>query len=112
MESSHLRLYRGCSPAVDTQFDVDGNESPSTAIIDALAAATGIPPTELPPLYEFVDPDAIDRLFTGDRARSADTVLSFRVERWNVFVREDGRIRICDATDETAPEPIFDRPTA
>jgi hypothetical protein len=35
-------------------------------------------------------------------------LLEFAVENWNVFVRDDGRIRVRDATEPTDPEPVFE----
>lgn len=36
--------------------------APSQRVIHAVADATGRPPLELPPLYETVDPDALDAI--------------------------------------------------
>lgn len=35
----------------------------STTIVEAVAEEAGVDPTALPPLYERVDPDALDTLF-------------------------------------------------
>lgn len=44
-----------------------GNESLSQIVVDALADVIGTDPTTLtPPLYEVVDPEAVDRLCTAD----------------------------------------------
>jgi hypothetical protein len=41
-------------------------EDPSSSVIAAVADEVGIDPSELPePLYEAVDPDALDSLFAG-----------------------------------------------
>ena len=42
-------------------------ESVSIAVITAVAAHRDVDPTELPPLYEYLDPDALDSLFTPTR---------------------------------------------
>lgn len=36
--------------------------APSSRVIDAVARSKGVDATELPPLYETVDPDALDAL--------------------------------------------------
>lgn len=109
MVQESLNLYRGCAPVVDAEYEFESDVSPTEVIIEALAEAAEIDPIELPPLYEFVDPDALDQLFgEHEGAAHADALLSFQVETWNVFVRADGRIRICDNTQPTDPEPVFE----
>lgn len=47
----------------------DGSgESLSVAVVHAVAAHRTVDPIELPPLYEWVDPDALDALFEPTRA--------------------------------------------
>lgn len=109
MGASGPTVYRGCTPVVDAYYGSSNDRSPSEVIVEALAEAAGIDPLELPPLYEFVDTDALNALFDRhDGAEDAGALLSFTVDTWNVFVRADGRIRVCDATRPTEPEPIFD----
>lgn len=38
----------------------------SSAVVDAISTSTGVDTTSLPPLQEFVDADALNRLFVGD----------------------------------------------
>ena len=108
-----MTLYRGCTPVVDAQFQKDGSESPAEAIIDAVADAADVDPLELPPLYEYIDLDAVDNLFQrhGGSANS-EAVLGFKIQNWNVFVRGDGRIRVCDGTKPTSPQRVFESSTA
>ncbi len=108
MGAGSLTVYRGCTPVVDAYYDAEANRPPVEVIIEALAEAADADPIELAPLYEIVDTDAIDALFSRhDGAESAETLLSFRAETWNVFIHADGRIRVCDATQPTEPEPVF-----
>jgi hypothetical protein len=106
MTTADRSIYRGCTPVIDAEYSETSNQPPSEVIVDAIATAAGVDPLELPPLYEFVDPDALNSLFRHDGA--TDALLSFTVDTWNVFVRGDGKIRVCDATRPTDPEPIFD----
>ncbi|MFC6719053.1 HalOD1 output domain-containing protein [Natrialbaceae archaeon GCM10025810] len=109
MEQGELTIYRRCTPVVDARYGPESSRSPAEVTVDTLAEAAGVDPLELPPLYEFVDLDALDSLFgEHDGTTDADAVLSFRIENWNVFVRADGRIRICDSTQPTDPEPVFE----
>jgi hypothetical protein len=109
MEQGTLTIYRNCTPVVDAQYSAESDRSPADAIVDALAEASGVDPLELPPLYDFVDYDTLNRLFQKhDRATDTDVILCFRIENWNVFIRADGRILICDNTRPTDPEPVFE----
>lgn len=45
-------------PSID-----DDAQKVSTAVIRAIADTSAIAPTELPPIYEAIDPDALERLF-------------------------------------------------
>ncbi|GAB6860017.1 HalOD1 output domain-containing protein [Haloplanus litoreus] len=113
MSSGHMVIYRGCTPVIDSRYEGDGARTPAEAVVEAVAAAADVDPLELPPLHEYVDPDALNELFQQhERSGEADTVLSFRIDHWNVFVRADGRIRVCDGTQATDPTPVFDSPTA
>lgn len=90
---------------------VDGTvrKTPSRAVIEAVAEAEGIAPTELnPPDYEplhtAVDPEALDALF-ADRASGAprsDGTVSFRYCGYRVTVDADCDVSLeaLDATDE------------
>ncbi|WP_433631008.1 HalOD1 output domain-containing protein [Halomicrococcus sp. NG-SE-24] len=110
MEHPQLSLQCECTPIADTQYDLAGAGSPTHAVVRAIAAASDTNPTSLPPLNEYIDPEALDRMF--DEASENDgpsgRIFSFTVNGWNVFVRDDGRIRICDPTETANTSPIFD----
>ncbi|MFC7251497.1 HalOD1 output domain-containing protein [Halomicroarcula sp. GCM10025324] len=90
------------------EYETENNHSPVQAIVTALADAADIDPVDLPPISEHVDPAALNALFDPhDRTTDGDTVLSFQVDPWNVFVRSDGFIRVCDATQRTDLGPVF-----
>ena len=114
MEGGELAVYRGCTPVVDAKFESEnGSTSVVESVVWAIAEAAGVDPTALPPLYEYVDTDALNAMFDRRDGPSDDTaLLSFQVETWNVFVSADGRIRVCDATRPTDPEPVFGSSTA
>lgn len=108
MTEGNLRLFRSCTPVVDAEFGPETDQSPAEVIVDAIATAADVDPLELPPLYETVDPELLDKLFeSGDAASDETMSLSFEVDSWNVFVRGDGKIRVCDGTQPTDPEPVF-----
>lgn len=80
------------------------------AVVRAIADASDVNPTTITPLNEYIDTDALNRLFDESRGNdgSSGRVLSFTVNGWNVFVCDDGQIRVCDPTGPVNPSPIFD----
>jgi hypothetical protein len=103
-----LLLYRECNPVVDAHYRPDRDDSLAASIIGALADAAGVGPVELPSLHDYIDLDALNSLFESQRGKTdAAITVSFQIGIWNVFVRSDGRIRVCDATRPTEPEPVF-----
>jgi len=74
-----------------------GSERPHTvcqAVVDAVASESDLPPTELDPLFDVVDVDALNSLFTSTSAsRSGD--VSFRYHGYLVSVSVvDGEINV------------------
>ena len=110
MPIDRLTIYRECTPVVDDHYELEGPQTLSGAVVEAVAKAEGVAPTDLPPLYETVDLEALERLF--GQPDTTDAVFSFEFEAWNVFVGADGRIRVCDRTQPTDPEPVFEGHTA
>jgi len=72
--------------------DPDGSAKLSTTVIHALADAMGIDVTDTGfSLYDTIDPDALDRLFSGDDFAAPGHV-AFTVEGYRVTVYSDGHI--------------------
>lgn len=69
-----------------------GERPPSIAVVDLLAQATASDPGGIEPLWNYVDPDALDDLFapTGDRQPRPDGRVSFRYAEFEVTVEGDG----------------------
>lgn len=66
---------------------------PSIAVVEAISAAEGVEPAELDgSLYDSVDPDALDDLFSGERTNGQ---VVFEVFDYVVTVRADGDVRVC-----------------
>ncbi|WP_415380458.1 HalOD1 output domain-containing protein [Halosimplex sp. TS25] len=69
------------------------NQSVSEAVIEAVAAAEGVRPTELAPLYDVVDPDALETVFAG---KSSLGKVVFNYNSYEVTVDADGHVAIKD----------------
>lgn len=59
------------------------------AIAEAVGAARDCDPTDLPPLHDYVDTDALDSLLAGARERAECVRLSFRYDGCEVTVESD-----------------------
>lgn len=68
----------------------DDGVNPSVGIIRAVAAATDRAATELPPLYDRVNADALDELMANGRA--GDVRVSFTYAGVEVTVTGDGDV--------------------
>jgi hypothetical protein len=68
------------------------NESPSTAIVQLVAEVTNRSHTDLDPLQETIDGDALNSLF--ESAASERLYVSFTYEGVNVRVTNDGIVEI------------------
>lgn len=74
----------------------------SLAVVAARAAVSNVDANELPPLFQFVDTDALEAL-TADSDRESDGFeLSFAFAGHRVTVYGDGRLRIDDTSAERA----------
>ncbi len=94
-----------CPPAID---DDDTAESPvvlkrydwsitppSVAVPETVGAATETPSVNLPPMYDVVDLDAVDRVVKHTRAgRRASVHLTFQYLDYDVTVGTDGTVRL------------------
>ncbi|WP_126662714.1 HalOD1 output domain-containing protein [Haloterrigena salifodinae] len=67
---------------------------PSLAIIERVAALDGTDPLSLPPLYDAVDPDALDSLFQSSSTDGPQTTgaVQFTYYGYDVRVDADGDI--------------------
>jgi len=64
----------------------------SQTVVEQVAAAEGVEPTELgPPLARSVDPDALDSVFDSD---AADGSISFEYCGYHVTVDQDGDVDV------------------
>jgi len=99
-----------CTPVYETEW-ADSERAPSMVIVDAVAAAEGVDPTELTPLSDEIDLEALDRLLSNSVA-DACGILSLRIAGWNVFVSGDGPIKICEPSEAEPLAPVFESVSA
>lgn len=78
--------------------------SMSEAVVSAVAVATDRDPIELPPLYEAIDPDALDALVSPltVHAERGTVTVSFEWADCHVVIEEQSKIRI-RASSKTKP---------
>ena len=82
----------------------DGNVS--ERVVAAVAAARDEDPLDLPPLYEAIDPDALDQLFGRGLSdgRNGPGRVVFMLADCEVVVHSDGEVDVT-APGDRAPEP-------
>lgn len=77
------------------RIDRDQFDRPTTGIVEAVSAVTDRNPSELPALYDVVDPDALETLYDSERVSHGDGVsVSFEYAGVVVVVRSGGGIEI------------------
>lgn len=71
----------------------DTENTPVYAVVSAVAEVENTDPVELPPLYDAIDPEALNDLFTS-RPDSALEQLSFQYAGYSVVVRGNGEVEV------------------
>jgi hypothetical protein len=82
---------------ITTVPDARPDDSISRAVVEAVADAEGISPLDVePPLFEAIDPDALDGLFTESSLPmgATDGVVEFQYAGYVVTVRADGTVSL------------------
>ncbi|MFO7926854.1 HalOD1 output domain-containing protein [Natronomonas sp.] len=87
-------------------MNVDGETTVSETLIEAVADAAHVDTTVLPPLYYYVDPDALDKLFARGRTKSPAITTEF------VYAGYDVRITGGDEVTVTIEERTLPGSTA
>ena len=78
-----------------TQYNPAQSRPITEVVIDALAAVSGEDPLDLPPLYEAIDPDALDLIVREPNAApQRSCFIGFSVGNWGVIVTGSGEIQI------------------
>lgn len=78
--------------------------TPSTAVIEMVAIAVDREPTELEPMYEVIDPEALDSIVgqNGEYPARKNTTVAFTLNDHDITVRSDGTVVVRRAGSQTA----------
>lgn len=79
------------SPIADTEAFI-------CEVVTLISDTTGVDPLELPPLYEAIDPEAVQQVLQSGGA--GPTKVSFRYAGCNVVVTSDGELFVLDRSTE------------
>lgn len=79
------------SLSVDSQL---ADEQLSTKVVERVAAFKGTESVELDPLYEVINPDALNRLFTNPSGTERSGQISFVYCGCEVIVEDDGQVLV------------------
>lgn len=72
-----------------------GDRQPSEAVVDVIAAIRDVEPAKLSPLYQTVDPDALDSLCTNE-SLGAEPTIRFTYEGLVVTVSASDTITVVE----------------
>lgn len=84
------------------------DESPSSAIISAVAVASDTDPLEMDPLHATVDPDALDVLLAPRRAAVGDFHIALEYQGYEVAASSYGSLKIKPMQAPTSPAAADD----
>lgn len=83
------------------RYEWSDRGDPSTVLIEAVAAETDRDVTTMPPLYDHVDPEALNALVaTRTGVTSATVTVSFTYDGIDLLLDSDGTIGIRPAPNE------------
>lgn len=91
--------------AIRAEFDWSVTP-PSRAVVETVAIAADREPTGIEPLYETIDPDALDTLIHPDGTSpvEGDTTVTFTLDCHQVLVQRDGTVVVQPAEASTESE--------
>lgn len=85
---------------VDTESTAGRRDTILQQVVEAVAAETEATPTDLPPLYEVVDPDLLERLTDHPTTADEPVYLRFPYCGCTVVVDSNGDVTVTPADDE------------
>ena len=87
------------SQTYTSKFTGEYDKPPSISVVEAVLEAVEKDLKDLRPLYEVIDPDALDQLFESPR-QSRGGYIMFEFEGCNVTVNGDGSIAVSPQTND------------
>ena len=82
--------------ALRHRYDWDATRA-STAVVEMVAIAADVEPSALEPLYDTVDPEALDALIGRSGAAGIHTEVGFTYAGFDVTVGGDGEVTVAPA---------------
>lgn len=79
----------------------DQGDSVTQVIVERVAAERGVEPLELPPLYQAIDPEALEALITSS-SEGQELRLTFSYGGHRVSVTESGSVEVGDHSKSDA----------
>lgn len=67
---------------------------PSQEVVKRVAAREGVDHTELVPLFDVIDPDALDRIVQSGRPTESSVHLTFTYHGYEVMINGDGVVQL------------------
>lgn len=81
------------SETIREEYDWSSTD-PSTAVVEVVATAANCPPTATEPLYNAIDPDALDGLVRSAETRPTDVTVEFAFAGYDVTVSSDDMVLV------------------
>lgn len=76
-------------------YETNHQEGPiAESVIEAIAEVMNSSSTEIEPLYESIDPDALEDLFDRQSEEGIPTRVEFRHKGFSVAIEQNGRITV------------------
>lgn len=94
-DRDHRRTRETDGPTSDRdRYEWTQGDGPVLGTVEAVMEATGRDATDMPPLQDFVDTDALEAILTGVSPAGRATAVTFDYDGRRVRVDSDGRIDI------------------
>lgn len=72
--------------------------SPCETVVGRVAKYEGVDPAELSPIFDVIDPDALDAFIDGAERRETSAQIQFPYHGYTVTVSADGTVSVADDT--------------
>lgn len=69
-------------------------KTPTNAVVETVAERTGRSVSDLPPIYDVIDGDALNQLLAAARENDATVTVQFTYAGFRVLVTESGAVRL------------------